>query len=406
LLTGNHLCHNPRVLKAAGTLARNGLSVEVLGAWSDPALKARDEELLPEMPFKFIPVADLTVSKASQMRQRLRKKAGHVAHQFAKFDNRWQLGACYPELRATAFHRQADLYIAHSEQAMAAAVDLLREGRRVGIDMEDWFSEDLSADARRHRPLRLLRDLERKLLTRGALALCPSSAMSAALASENDCRPPAVVYNAFAWSERRRLDGERRDRRDSSRRSIHWYSQTLGPGRGLEDLVAALPLLNVEAEIHLRGQPAAGFADWLQARTPAGWKRRVFFHGLVGNDELLSRVAEHDIGFAGELDDCRSRDLTVTNKILHYLLAGLAVVASDTTGQREVAHQSPGAVLLYPSGDFAALGRQLTWLLESCERLRNAKAAALHAAEQTFCWERQESALSKAVLCALGEQAT
>jgi len=44
---------------------------------------------------------------------------------------------------------------------------------------------------------------------------------------------------------------------------------------------------------------------------------------------LLSRIAEHDIGFAGEMKHCRSRDLTVTNKILQYLLAGIAVVAGN-----------------------------------------------------------------------------
>jgi len=54
----------------------------------------------------------------------------------------------------------------------------------------------------------------------------------------------------------------------------------------------------------------------------------------VDGDDLLSRIAEHDIGFAGEMPHCRSRDLTVTNKILQYLLAGLAVVASGTAGQR------------------------------------------------------------------------
>lgn len=397
LLTGNHLCHNPRVMKAAGALARQGLCVEVLGAWSDPTLKERDKELLPELPFKFTPVIDTTVNKMSRMRYRLRKKAGHVAHEFAKLENRRQLGACYPELRAAAFRCQASLYIAHSEQAMAAAVDLRDSGYRVGIDMEDWFSEDLLPEARRHRPLHLLRYLEKQLLSHGAYASCPSSAMSHALAKENNCRPPSVIYNAFPWSERRRLDGQQKDRSEGSRPSIHWYSQTLGPGRGLEDLVAALPLLNVEAEIHLRGQPAAGFLEWLQVQIPANWKNRVFLHGLVRNGELLSRVAEHDIGFAGEMNDCRSRDLTVTNKILHYLLAGLAVVASDTTGQREVARQASEAVLLYPSGDFVGLAEQLTLLLKSKERLAKAKAAALRAAEQAFCWERQEKALFDSV---------
>src|SRR5262249_29072393 len=240
---------------------------------------------------------------------------------FANVENRWQLGYSYPELQRATFRRTADLYIAHSEQAMAAAVDLLHGGRRVGVDMGDWVSEDFLSDARGHKPLRLLRSLERELLLSGTYTSCPSHAMSIALAKEYSCRPPTVIYNAFEWAERGRLDGERRDRRDGRGRSIHWYSQTLGRGRGLADLLAALPLLTTDAEIHLRGQPAADFEEWLNASVPSNWRRKIVLHGLVTNIELLSRVAEHDIGFAGETKCCRSRDLTITNKILYYLLA-------------------------------------------------------------------------------------
>jgi glycosyltransferase involved in cell wall biosynthesis len=402
-LTGSHLCHNPRVMKAACALARRGFSVEVLGAWSDPALKARDEELLPELPYKFTPVADMTANTVSRMRHRLRKKSGHVAQQFTSMENRWQLGYFYPDLRRAAFQRKADLYIAHSEQAMAAAVDLLRYGRRAGVDMEDWFSEDLLPDARRHRPLRLLHSLESKLLVTGIYASCPSRVMSAALVEAHRCPPPTVVYNAFEWSERLRLDGNRKDRSDSGRPSIHWYSQTLGRGRGLEDLLAALPLLKTDAEVHLRGQPTGDFDRWLQSQLSDRWRPRIFLHGLVSNRELLSRIAEHDIGFAGEVDDCRSRNLTVTNKILHYLLAGLAVVASDTAGQREAAEQAPDAVLLYPCGDPAALAARLDALLVSPELLNRTKASALRAAERTFCWERQEKVFLDCARRALSE---
>src|SRR5207244_12822049 len=96
---------------------------------------------------------------------------------------------------------------------------------------------------------------------------------------------------------------------------------------------------------------------------PEGRRRRICVHPLVTNDQLLPRIAEHDIGFAGETTLCRSRDLTITNKILHYLLGGLAVVASDTSGQREVACQAPAAVHLYPSGDPGGLGARLNMLL-------------------------------------------
>jgi glycosyltransferase involved in cell wall biosynthesis len=397
ILTGNHLCHNPRAFKEAATLAKAGYDVVTLGSWYDPFLKERDQTLLDVAPFRFVPVVDTTESSVSRLSQRARSKIGALAHRIARINNRWQLGYAYPALRKAALRHGADLYIAHSEQAMATAADLLQAGRRVGVDMEDWFSEDLLPDARQGRPLRLLRSLESTLLTRGTYTACPSHAMSMALAEEFHSKPPAVIYNAFPWSERRTIDGALKDRGTRDVPSIHWFSQTLGPGRGLEDLMAALPLVEGVAEIHLRGHPAIGFETWLAARVPDCWRSRIFIHRLVANEELISRIAEHDIGFAGEMNYCPSRDLTVTNKILYYFLAGIAVVASNTTGQREVAAQAPGAVLLYPSGDSAALAAQLDLLLASPESLRRAKANALRAAELTFCWERQEKVLLNSV---------
>ncbi len=406
ILSGNHLCHNPRVIKEAIALAQSGFDVEVLGAWLDASLKARDLDLVARLPFRFTPVIDLAeTNSATQIQRlvcRLLNKAGQLAYGIGRLPNRWQLGYAIGALARAARQRRADLFIAHSEPALMVAQDLLDSGRRVGVDMEDWFSEDLLPEARRHRPIGLLRDLEGKLLRQGAHATCPSQAMSEALARTYGCSPPAVIYNAFAWADRDSIDGRIEDRRTRQISSIHWYSQTIGRGRGLEDLLAALPYVKHEVEIHLRGVPVLGFGDWLSARVPQKWRHRVFVHGLVSNDELLSRISEHDIGFAGEMKFSASRELTITNKILHYLLAGLAVVASDTAGQQEVAKRAQGAVLLYPSGDAPALAAQIDRLLESPELLKKTKANALLAAKQTFCWEQQQKVLLGSVVRAAG----
>jgi glycosyltransferase involved in cell wall biosynthesis len=406
VLTGSSLCHNPRALKEASALARAGYDVTILGAWLDPALKARDVHLMRTIPFAFSPVLDFTLpgmaDHLARLVRRVGRKAAQAVYNLSALQSPLQLGFGIGRLLKHALAMRADLYIAHSEPSLYVGRELLRRGRRVGVDMEDWFSEDLLPEARRHRPLGLLKWLERDLLLHGSHATCPSHAMSAALAAEYGCAPPSVVYNAFAWSERQALDDAVRDRNDARVPSICWYSQTIGPGRGLEDLLAALPLLKHDAEIHLRGNSASGFEDWANTRVPERWRQRIFFHPLVPNDELLSRVAEHDIGFAGEMKYCRSRDLTVTNKILHYLLAGLAVVASDTAGQREVASQARDAVLLYPSGDAHALANALDALLASPDLMRRTKAAALAAAQETFSWERQEATLLAAIARATG----
>jgi glycosyltransferase involved in cell wall biosynthesis len=409
LLTGSSLCHNPRAVKEASALARAGYRVCVLGAWADPDFKARDQLLIEDLPFAFIPVFDLTApglhNAISRFGWRAGKRAADTWYDLTGWQSSRQLGFATERMFRHALSMSADLYLAHSEPCLYVAARLLRCGRRVGVDMEDWFSEDLLPEARRHRPLRLLRELEGELLSRGAYASCPSQAMSAALAAEYACPPPTAVYNAFAWSDRQALDGTAADRRNRKIPSVYWFSTTLGPGRGLDDLLAALPLLRHDVEIHLRGDPAPGFEQSVRARVPEGWRERIYIHPLVTNDQLLPRIAEHDIGFAGETTQCRSRDLTVTNKILHYLLGGLAIVASDTSGQREVARQALAAVHLYPSGDARALAERLDALLASSEALARAKAVALAAAQRVFCWERQERVLIEAVGRALEDTA-
>jgi hypothetical protein len=122
---------------------------------------------------------------------------------------------------------------------------------------------------------------------------------------------------------------------------------------------------------------------------------------MVPPCELLSRIAEHDIGLALESNQPASRDLTVTNKMLHNLLGGNAVVATNTEGQSEIARLAPSAVRLCRNNDAADLALELNYLLVDQRRLKEAKAAALVAARDHFCWERQAAVLLDSIERAL-----
>lgn len=405
ILTAASLSRNPRAFKEAKAITNAGFEVIVYGASLEASQRQIDEEVARRHNFSFKSVFSSEAGGIEQQLlsfwRRVRTRAGFDLNRYLRIENSWQLGPAVVELERESRKANADFYIAHLEQGSWVGAQFHHSGSNVGIDMEDWYSEDLPLEMRKYRPLKLLRDLERELLTSCEHATCTSHAMSKALATEFGCPRPTVLYNSFPWSDRATMDGLSKDRRDRRLRSIHWFSQTLGPGRGLEDLFAALPLLTQEAEIHLRGKQVSGFDSWLARHVTDEWRGRVIVHELVSNAELLSRIAEHDIGFAGETSLIRNKDLTVSNKILHYLLAGLAVVASETAGQREVAMQAPGSVLLYPAGDAPALAARLNILLESADVLKKAKSDSLAAAKATFCWERQEKLLLDSVNRAL-----
>lgn len=402
LVTGAHLCRNPRVIKEAAALSAAGYGVAVLGPRLDPALVEEDAALTRGTQWRHCASVDITQPGPRRATARLVRRVASEA--VGRFGIQSPEALGYGVRRTTMMARRlrADLYIGHQELGLAVTDTLAREGRAVGVDLEDWYSEDLLPAARRQRPVALLRRLERTALARGGHVSTTSRALADALAARHAARPPVVLYNAFPWSDRATLDGLRKDRADSSEPSLHWVSQTIGTGRGLETLFTALASVTVPVRLHLRGACSPAEERRLRAQFPAGRGHQLLIHPPVPSSELLSRIAEHDIGLALEPYEPPNKQTTVSNKILHYLLAGLAVVATDTAGQREVAAVTPEGVRLCRSGDASSLASALDALLTSAGALARARQAALSAACNQFCWERQVPVLLRSVERALG----
>jgi glycosyltransferase involved in cell wall biosynthesis len=227
--------------------------------------------------------------------------------------------------------------------------------------------------------------------------------MAEAMAKAYQAPKPTVIYNTFSWAEREQIDGQVRDHQNLKIPSIHWFSQTIGPGRGLENLFQALSYLKTPLEIHLRGNYSASSRQWLESLIPDRCREQVFIHGTVPNAELLSRIAEHDIGLALEDTNIPSRNFTVTNKLFQYLQAGLAVIATDTAGQQEIFSQYPTVGRLIPNKNPIALAQALNDLITNPEKLAAANAASLQAVKEKFCWEQQVEDLLSTVSFALKE---
>lgn len=404
IISGQHASQDPRAVKEADVLHAAGLRVEMLGVWSEPSLAKADQRLLDGRGWTYTPVVDCRAGVMGpwpRFRARVAGRLARDAYRRLGIQSPALLGPAAQALLAAARERDAALTIGHKEIGLWACCRLMDEGRRAGVDFEDWYSEDLLPDGRVSRPVAWLRRMEQRALSLAPYRMCASHAMSRALAEAYQCAPPDVMWNVFPWADRKTLDGKRLDRRDSAMPSICWHSKTLGPGRGLEDLIAALPRLQVAVEVHLRGNASNDYVQQLLRPLAPELRARVFVHPPAAPGELLSRVAEHDIGLAAEQTYCRSRELTITYKLCQYPIAGLAVVASDTPGQREGAEQIPGGIVLYSSGSPESLADALRpWLL-SADALATAKAAALRAAEHSFCLERQATGIVEAVERAL-----
>ena len=393
LITGAPLCRNPRVVKEASALSEAGYDVKVLGPVFTDEVARQDEQILDSVSWQRIVTADLRSSQAPVWRRLwwrgVRRLATEACYRL-NWETPYGLGYGLRRTLHRARQVEADLYIGHQETGAWVATQLLREGHCVGADFEDWYARDLLPEAQATRPIELLETCEAALLKHSAHATTTSHALASALADRYDAPKPAVVYNAFPWSDRDNLDGQYHDRDNTERPSLHWFSQTIGPGRGLDTLCKALRRVDCPVDVHLRGNVSSDFEAHLSNSFPDEFREhRLFLHDLVHPTELMSRIAEHDIGLALEQPRPPSRNLTITNKILQYVLGGLAVIATPTTGQMEVADATPESVFLCEGYDADSLAAKIQDLAVSSKRLHNAQKAALNAAEETFCWEQQ-----------------
>jgi len=250
--------------------------------------------------------------------------------------------------------------------------------------------------------LRLLR-AEEQYIPRCDYVTAAAPGIGKAYAEILGISTPTTVLNTFPVSHRSgHTPSDELDEEHPGRGvSLYWYSQTIGPDRGLETVVRAMGIAQRNAgslpllTLSLRGSWATGYEEKLRGvAREAGLNGQQIRHlHRAPPDQLVERAAQHDIGLALEQpSDLRARDLCVTNKILAYLLAGLPVLATDTDGQRYVHDEAPDAVALSPAGDPDTMADRILRWAQSPDERSGAADAAEQAARERFNWSVEKKA--------------
>jgi glycosyltransferase involved in cell wall biosynthesis len=387
-----HLAEAPRPQKEAAALVRAGHEVMIRGVWWSECLAVEDMELARSIGADFAPLVDVRKGSKNALISRMKRRLAVELYQKIGWVTPRSFGHSGPEILAEAKRLRPDLVIIHSEDGLWAGKRLIERGFRVGVDFEDWFSEDLLPEARKGRPVAALAVLENYMLKHAVYCQATTLAMAEALAiSAGVKRVPTAIPNVFPWKERADMVQHQHDERGDEV-SFYWVSQTIGPGRGLEVLGQALLKVRGNWRLRLRGT-LRGKSDWFNNAFPASIRNRIELLEALPNAKLLARNASHDIGLALEIPYAANKNLTASNKIFDYLRAGLAVVATDTVGQREVMAECPDAGWLVPAGNVSALAKALQEAVDTPDNLALRKLAALAAAEERWSWEHCEATL-------------
>ena len=187
---------------------------------------------------------------------------------------------------------------------------------------------------------------------------------------------------------------------------LYWFSQTIGPGRGLEPLVAVLGRINTPCALRLRGLPAPGFPDALRGLArAAGFTGSLAFEPLGPPEAMMTLAASADLGLSLEQSTPLNRDLCLTNKIFTYLLAGMPVALTPTSAQLGLAPALGTAALCLDLARPAEAATVLDAFLGDPARRTSARSAAWRLGRTRYHWEQEIPALLASVETALASPA-
>jgi glycosyltransferase involved in cell wall biosynthesis len=395
------------LLKEADALHEAGYDARVVAMRLESAKAEWDDQLMSTRSWCLQTVNARRDSFAERftwfkagLRQRMYQRSASL--------QQWRMGVertfCryFPEMCRLAAREPADLFIAHNLQALPAAAYAAGHWQaKLGFDAEDFHRGEIRDDdpgqtARRQE----IMTIEERYIPRCQYLTAASDGIGEAYARVLGVAKPVTILNVFPLSARQGHTPaeELRAERRGSGLSLYWYSQVIGRDRGLEDALEAVALLRSGVDLHLRGTWAAGYERaFRESARKRGIEDRVHTLAPAPPEELVERAAQHDVGLALEAGLTENRRIAVTNKILNYFLAGLAIAATDVAGQRRIVQDTPGAGVLYKPGDACSLARKLASWRDDPDLLRDAKVQSARYGEERFCWDREKFCLVRAV---------
>lgn len=357
--------------------------------WADEA----DRALLKSRGFSCKYVGGRPGNSSAYLWTRIRHRLGRNLLRFPAVAPAptWAVCRVSPELQSAAERVKADLYIAHNMGALPAArAAARRHGAKLGFDAEDFHSGMSPQAGTRSVEAQLAEHFERQILPCCDYVTAAAPLIAERYAVRYNIPTPTTILNVFPLSDRPKSF---RASEAGGALTLYWFSQTIGADRGLEDVVRAAGALREHPiVINVQGVWQPGYEERLR-RLAAEQRLRPeqVVHLPPSNPEALVRAAgAYDVGLALEPGRDENNAIALSNKLFTYFLAGSAVCATSTRGQRSVVTEAQGAGFCYEPGDVDSLAAQLRrWCVDK-EALNAARRRAWDYGTRKFNWDLEK----------------
>ena len=389
MITSGQPSLNPRLVKEADALAGAGYEVTVLYAyWNDWGTKF-DKELIPTKKWKAICVGGDPYQKKqiyffSRMIYGFAKMMSRKSN--AKYLAEWAISRVSYFLSREAKKHDADIYIGHNLGALPAPVKAANVNKKpCGFDAEDFHRYEMTDDKADYDVL-IKSALEDRYFPKVDYLTASSPLIAEGYQQLFPDKKPVVILNVFP----RNLNVKQPVLNTNGPIKLLWFSQTIGPSRGIEDIIGALQLLKSNTfELHLLGYLSEEIRSQYIDRLIDKQQVSVHFHEPINPDKLPAFSSRFDIGLALEPGFSINNNSALSNKIFTYLQAGLGIIASDTSAHSDFIAEYPAIGKIYKKGDHRALANILLDYHQNREKLLESRLAAFDTASKKLNWENE-----------------
>lgn len=302
------------------------------------------------------------------------------------------------KIARVAYREKADIYHAHDFEMLPIAyfVSKLRRSKLIYDSHELWVEQ--RADFPRWFK-KTIRIVEGFLIRRTDLIITVNHSIAQELKERYQLPvTPTVLRNLTPYQE---LSKEKFHSMSDKQPIIVLYHGGYNVDRGLEELIQSVEYLRPKVILRLRGM--GPLEDQLKKLADSFIKEgRVEFCDPVPMHELVMEAQESHIGVIPYKPTCLNNYYSLPNKLSEYLMAGLAVCASDLPEIRYLNDEVQFGELFDPY-DPKSIAMSINRLVEQMDALTQYKERARSWAENEGNWEKEQRVLLEGYQTVLGE---
>lgn len=283
-----------------------------------------------------------------------------------------------------------DVVHAHDLNTLPAAA---AAARRLDVPLV-YDSHELWRHRNRHgesRPVAGLVEacLERWCIRRCAAVITVSDSIADWLTRTYRLTAPVTVLRNVPSARRATTAPDLRSMAGLSTERVLLYTGRLTSSRGIEETLAALPLLDPDVHYVLLGYGSPDFVgSVLRLADRHGVRDRVHHVGAVASEQVTAVAGGADVAVLAARETCLSYRYCLPNKLFEAIQAHVPVVASALPDMAALVHAYAVGETVAP-GDVAELAATLRTVLGRPE----AYASGLESAAADLSWEREEQRL-------------